>query len=571
MADGERTGLRARVPVPLSWLAGYQSSWLSGDVIGGLATAAVVIPQAIAYGSLAGLPVQLGLYTALVPMILYAVLGGSRALSVSTTSTIAILTATAIADLQPDDPAATAAGLALLVGAVLIGAGIARAGFLADFISLPVLTGFKVGTGVTILASQLGKVLGVDVEGEGPLRKLWSAISQLGEASVATVAVAAACLLVLVALKRLAPRVPGPLVVTAVAIAVSALADLGEHGVALVGEVAGGLPGPTWPAVSAAMLPAALGIALISFVESTAAARAFTKPGDPRLDGDRELLALGTANLAGGLFRAFPSGGGLSQTAVNDSNGARTPLAGLVTAGTVGIVLAALTGVLADLPEATLGAVVLMAAAGLVDTTNIRHLLTVSRRDGLLGVTAAVAVAVLGVLDGIAVTVVLSLLALLHEANLARVRHVGPVPGGGWGDVEDQGRAVPGLLVVHPEARALLRQHPAGAVPGARPGGPARPRGRGRRRRERALDRDHRAGHACRAHARARGRRSGGLVRLVVARRGRHGAAGRDPPRRRAHAPDRRPRPPGVPGAPNRLSLRPGPAAPPARPRRSGT
>jgi sulfate permease, SulP family len=199
------------------WFVRYQRAWLRWDLLAGLTTAAVVIPQAVAYASLAGLPVQVGLYVATVPMLAYALLGSSRPLSVSSTSTISILTAGALVDAgaanDPGRAAATATLLALLVGAMLAAAGLLRLGFLAEFISSPVLAGFKAGMGLVIAASQLGKVLGVPVEGDSFFAKVWSALTQLGDANPATVALALGGLAVLLALRRWAPRVPGPLVV----------------------------------------------------------------------------------------------------------------------------------------------------------------------------------------------------------------------------------------------------------------------------------------------------------------------------------------------------------------------
>lgn len=310
-----------RLPLIAPWARGYARSWLRSDVLAGLSAAAVVIPQALAYATIAGLPVQVGLYCALVPMAVYAVLGSSRPLSVSTTSTLSILTAEAVAHAGPGtDPLTVASTLAVLSGALLVVAGVLRFGFLADFISRPILVGFKVGMGVTIAVGQLGNILGVPVTGDGVFRKLGSAVSQLPEASVATVAVAAVTVAALVVLRRVAPRVPGPLVVLVGGIV--AVAAFGLPGVATVATVPTGLPLPAVPDLSLTLdlLAPAAGVALMAFTESISAARAFHARHDPPVDADRELLALGAANLAGGCFRAYPSGGGLSQTAVNDAS-----------------------------------------------------------------------------------------------------------------------------------------------------------------------------------------------------------------------------------------------------------
>jgi sulfate permease, SulP family len=243
-------------------LVRYRWDWLRWDLLAGLTTAAVVIPQAVAYASLAGLPVEVGLYVAIVPMAAYALVGSSRPLSVSSTSTISILTAGALveagADGDPGRAVATASLLALLVGGLLAAAGLLRLGFLADFISSPVLAGFKAGMGLYIAASQLGKVLGVSVEGDSFFAKMWSALGQLGDANPATVALALGGLAALLALHRWAPKVPGPLVVVVLGIALVASTDLEGRGVALVGPVNGGsppLPCPTSTASAACCRP----------------------------------------------------------------------------------------------------------------------------------------------------------------------------------------------------------------------------------------------------------------------------------------------------------------------------
>jgi len=425
----------------------YQRAWLRGDLLAGLTTAAVVVPQAVAYASLAGLPVQVGLYVATVPMVAYALVGTSRPLSVSSTSTISILTAGALVEAgtagDAGRAAATASLLALLVGGMLAAAGLLRLGFLADFISSPVLAGFKAGMGLVIAASQLGKVLGVPVEGDSFFAKVWSALRQLGDANPATVALAVGGLAVLLALHRWAPRVPGPLVVVVCGIALVGLTDLEERGVALVGPVSGGLPRFELPGLAgaAALLPAAAGIALMSFIESISAARAFVAKTDPPLDADRELLALGAANLGAGLFQAYPAGGGTSQTAVNDQAGARTQLAEVVTAAIAVLVLTVLAPLLADLAQPILGAIVLVAAIGLVNLAPLRRIRAIRQRDFWLGLVALAGVLTVGVLGGVLVAVLISLLVLLHELDHPRI-------------VADE--RAPGLLAVRPEGRLFF-------------------------------------------------------------------------------------------------------------------
>jgi SulP family sulfate permease len=422
------------------------------DVVAGVTTAAVVIPQAMAYAALAGLPVQYGLYVALVPPLAYAALGASRALSVSTTSTVAILTAGAIGSAGP----ASAEMLALLVGCLLGGAGLFKLGFLGDFISLPILTGFKIGTGLVIASSQLGKVLGVDVTGNDFFEKLYSALTQLGDASATTVALAAATIALLLVLRRVAPRFPGALFAVVLGILAVDLLNLGGHGVALIADVPAGLPGPELPDLSkvGGLVAPAAGIALMCFVESIAAGRAFVRKGDRRLDADRELRALGAANLAGSVFQGFPASGGLSQTAVNDGAGAASPFAGVVVAVVAAVTLLFLTGLFADLADATLGAVVLVAILGLLDTSTVRRIARVRGRDGALALVAIFGVLLLGVLQGVLVAVVISLITLMHGLNRLPIRVLGRDPATGLFESADrhpEAVAVPGLLVLRPE------------------------------------------------------------------------------------------------------------------------
>ena len=318
-------------------LHGYQREWLRPDLIAGLTAAAVVIPKAMAFATIAGLPVQVGLYTALVPMVVYALLGTSRPLSVSTTTTIAILTGSALGTVAHGagvDLLVAAATLAVMVGLVLLAAGVLRLGFVANFISEPVLVGFKSGIGFVIVVDQLPKLLGVHIDKTGFFRDIFAILAHLPQTSLVTLAVSAAIVVLIFGMERFVPRVPAPLVAVAAAIAASALLGLPAHGVATVGQVPTGLPFVTWPdlALVHALWPPAVGIALMSFTESIAAARAFAERDEPLPEPNRELFALGVANAAGGLLGAMPAGGGTSQTAVNRLAGARSQAAELVTA-----------------------------------------------------------------------------------------------------------------------------------------------------------------------------------------------------------------------------------------------
>jgi len=402
------------------WLRTYRVSWFRWDLIAGLTTAAVVIPQAMAYATIAGLPVEYGLYTALVPMVVYCLLGSTRCLSVSTTSTIALLTASGIA-LAPEgaEPAAVAAVLAAEVGLFLVVAGFLRLGFLSSFISRPILAGFKIGMGLTIAASQLGKIMGVSVSGETFFPKIVSAASQVDETNLWTLAIALTSFAALMVIKRKVPTFPGPLLVFVAGMALMAITQLETRGVATVAAVPGGLPQLDVPdfALATALLPAAAGIALMAFVESIAAARAVRTQDELPIDPNRELIALGGANLAGGLFQTIPAGGGLSQTAVNDRSGARSQVSSLVTASSVALVLLFLASLFVYVPDPVLGAIVLVAALGLIDVEGLKRIRGLRLDDYVFGVTAIAGVLALGALPGLLVGVVVSLVTLFWELN----------------------------------------------------------------------------------------------------------------------------------------------------------
>ena len=316
-----------------------RQGWLRFDVIAGLTAAAVVIPKAMAYATVAGLPVQIGLYTAFVPMLIYAFLGTSRVLSVSTSTTLAILTGAALAEAipaaDPDRLLSALATLTLLTGAILVVAWVFRLGFVANFISEPVLVGFKAGIGVVIILDQIPKLLGIHVTGKNFLQKLVSTVEHVPQTSLPTLVVGLAMIGILVGLERFVPQVPAPLVAVAAGIAGAGVLGLEARGIHLVGHIPKGLPSFTAPDFSliGTLWSAAIGIALMSFTETIAAGRAFARDDESPPRANRELLATGLGNGAGAVFGAMPSGGGTSQTAVNRQAGARTQAAEVVTAG----------------------------------------------------------------------------------------------------------------------------------------------------------------------------------------------------------------------------------------------
>jgi len=408
-----------RVP---TLLHDYPRQWLRPDVIAGLTAAAVVVPKALAYATVAGLPVQVGLYTAFVPMVIYALLGTSRPLSVSTTTTIAILTASALALAAPGggsaELAVAAATLSVMVGLVLVLATVLRLGFVANFISEPVLTGFKSGIGLVIVVDQVPKLLGIHIDKTGFFRDLLAIVQHLPQSSLATVLLSLGILALIFGLHRFLPKAPAPLLAVAAAIVVSALLGLQATGVEMVGEVPRGLPSFTWPQfeIVRQMWPAAVGIALMSFTESIAAGRAFAEPQEPRPLPNRELLALGLANVGGGLFGAMPAGGGTSQTAVNRRAGAKTQLAQLVTAAGALATLLLLAPFIALMPKAALAAVVIVYSFDLIKPSEFAAIRRVRTTEFRWALIAFAGVMLLGTLQGIVVAVIVSLLSLASQA-----------------------------------------------------------------------------------------------------------------------------------------------------------
>jgi high affinity sulfate transporter 1 len=431
-----------------------------------LTAAAVVIPKAMAYATIAALPVQVGLYTALVPIAVYAALGTSRPLSVSTTTTIAILTGASLSEVAPNGSAGelipAAATLAALVGVLLMLAAAVRLGFVANFISEPVLTGFKSGIGLVIVVDQIPKLLGIHITKAGFFRDLLAIVQELPATSIATLVLAVLLLALIFAFEHIAPRAPVPLIAIGLAIGASAALNLSQAGVEVIGTVTGGLPSLVRPQLELAsvMWPAAIGIALMSFTESIAAARAFAAPGEPQPAPNRELMALGAANLVGGVLGAMPAGGGTSQTAVNRKAGARTQLAALVTASATLATLLVLAPLIGLMPQAALAAVVVAYSLDLIRPAEFAAIRRVRRIEFRWAAIAFIGVVLLGTLRGILVAVIASLLSLAHQAYDPPVHVVGRKRGT---DVfrprsseHPDDESWPGLLILRVEGRAFF-------------------------------------------------------------------------------------------------------------------
>jgi sulfate permease, SulP family len=420
--------------VPIArWLPRYERSFLGADVVAALAVWAVLVPQAVAYAGLAGAPPEAGLFTALGAGVLYAIFGTCRELDVGPSSTVAIIAAAAVVPVAATFPATQypvlLAALAILTGGVLLVAGVLRLGLVADFLARPVLVGFMSGVGVVIIAGQLPKLLGLDVESGKVPETVWRMFASLGDLRWLTPLVGCLSLAALLILRRVAPRVPWALVVAAVSIGCSRYFDFKAHGVAVIADVPKGLPTPAIPSIGVGELGAlttgAIALALVSLAESIGAARSLAIKRGYEIDANQELIALGAANIGAGVLQGFPADASLSRSAVGAGAGVRTRLSGLIVAALVIATMLFLTPLFDGLPQATLAAIIIAAVIGLIDISGFRRLWQIDQDDAQLAIVGFAAVVVLGVLPGIVIAVVASLLALIRRVYRPRIAVLG--------------------------------------------------------------------------------------------------------------------------------------------------
>jgi MFS superfamily sulfate permease-like transporter len=409
------------------------------------------------YATVAGLPVEIGLYTCIFPMIVYALLGGSRRLSFSTTSTIVALTGLALTTAGVEgsgDAIPAVATLTLMVGVSLFLFRLIRLGWMVEAVSEAVVAGLKFGVGLTIIADQLPKLLGIESAKGGFFSDVGHAWSSLGEAVPATVLISLVTIAGLLILKRWAPKVPGPLLAVAGGIALAAFSGITDRGVELIPEVPTGLPLPGIPGLDhfETLLPFALAIALMSYFESITAARIARLPDDPRLDNDYEYVAVGAATIVGSIFQTVPPAGGFSQTQVNTNAGARTQVSELVTAGLAIVVALVLAPVLSDLPEATLGAIVVVAVLGLINFEELGRFWRIDRLELVIAVITAVFALVFNLLVGTVVGVILTFYFVLRALNHPQVVElVRPHGSSELFPTRPGDEPIPGLLVLRVE------------------------------------------------------------------------------------------------------------------------
>ncbi len=443
------------------------------------------MPSALAYATIAGVSPVVGLYAVPAALVLYAALGSSRQLIIGPSAASAALSAAIVGNAVAGNAGqfvVTTAALAIVVGLAALVAGLLRLGFVANFISEPVLKGFIVGLSLTVIAGQIPKLFGVEPGSGDFFERIWDFLIHVDETDGLTLLVGVGSLVVLFGLRRVAPAIPGPLVAVVLGIGATELFDLGAHGVAIVGSIDPGLPSLGLPDVSldrfGALAAAALGVMLVAFAEGLGTAKIYAQREQREIDPNRELIGLGAANLGAGISGGFAVNGSLSKTAVNSSAGGRTQLVGLIVAVLTVFTLLFLTGYFESLPEATLAAIVIVALIKLIDLAALRDFYRVyssrlgraygfaTRADFVAAIGAMLGVMVLGTLAGLFVGVVISLLLLLYRASRPPIAELGRVPGisGHFSDLDrhPENRRVEGITVLRIEGGLFFAN--AGAI-----------------------------------------------------------------------------------------------------------
>jgi SulP family sulfate permease len=436
-ASGRPRGRHIEAVVPAwGWLRRYRRGDLSRDVSAGVLLAVIVIPQGMAYALLAGLPPIYGLYATIAPAVLYAVFGTSRHMPVGPVAIVALLTFSGVSSLaapQSDRYVSLALVLALVVGALQLLLGVFRLGFVTNFVPRPVLSGFIFASVILIMASQLQDLLGIDHAGRHSfISTLAEVAGHIGATNLPTMGIGLGSILALVLIRKAAPRLPGPLLVTVAATLVVYLLGLAGRGVDVLGHVPSGFPAPTLPPLNIktvrALAPTALAVVFVSFIESFAVAKSVAAKEKYKIDSNQELRALGLANISAGLFSGFPVAGSFSRTAINHQAGARTQLAGVVTAIVVVLTLLFLTPLLYYLPTAVLAAIIVVAVYRMLDLGEVKHIARIREADGLVLLVTFALTLFVGIVDGILLGALFGLLAFLKRTVRPDVTELGYVP-----------------------------------------------------------------------------------------------------------------------------------------------
>lgn len=431
--------MQARKFLPvLEWLPAYRSENLRGDLSAGLTVGVMLIPQGMAYAMIAGLPPIYGLYASTIPLILYALFGTSRQLAVGPVAMVSLLTAAgigALAEGGTETYISLAIALALFVGLIQFLLGVFRLGFLVNFLSHPVISGFTSAAALIIGLSQLKHLLGIKLEGSHYVHEiLIDAAARVGEAHLATFLIGILGIVLIMGARRINKAIPGPLLAVVFGILAVWGFGLAEQGVKIVGEVPGGLPSLVIPQFNLAnfnaLLPTALAIALVSFMESIAVAKAIqAKHKDYKVDANQELIGLGIANIGGSFFQSYPTTGGFSRTAVNDQAGAKTGLAAIISALLIALTLLFLTPLFYYLPNAILASVIMVAVFGLIDIKEAVHLWHADRSDFWMLIVTFIGALALGIEQGILIGVVLSIAIIIFRTTMPHFAVLGKIPG----------------------------------------------------------------------------------------------------------------------------------------------
>ncbi len=464
-----RAGISRWLPI-LEWLPSYQRGWLREDVTAGLALTALLVPQGMAYAQLAGLPPITGLYTSVMCLVAYAIAGPSRVLVLGPDSSLGPMIAATLLPLlaaggDPVRAVVLASVLSILVGLFMIGAGVARLGFVADLLSKPTQIGYMNGLALTILVGQVRKLLGFSIEGDGLVGEITGTARRIAEGATnsAALMVGAASLVVLLVLQRVLPRIPAVLVAVVAATAASTILDLPGQGVRVVGELPQGFPPFALPLISLGdiglLIAGALGITLVALADTISTASAYARRAGTPVDGNQEMVGIGLANVLSGLFQGFAVSTSGSRTAVAFKAGARTQVAGLVGALAIVVLLVVAPNLLADLPIPTLAAIVVVAAISMSDLPGVRQLYRQRRMEFWLSIAATAGVAVFGVLPGIGLAVGLSILNVFRRAWWPYQAVLGRAPGvPGYHDITryPSARQMDGLVVFRFDAPLIF-------------------------------------------------------------------------------------------------------------------
>ncbi|MGB7002106.1 MAG: SulP family inorganic anion transporter [Halobacteriota archaeon] len=465
-STGYKKLLQRYLPI-LRWLPEYKPSWLRYDLISGLTIWAVLVPQAMAYAGIAGVPPIMGLYTLPLPLFFYAIFGTSRTLVVGPDSAVALISASAVGAVAAVGAAeylALTSAMAIAVGVFFIVFGILRMGWIANFISIPVMSGFLEGVVMVTIIGQVPKLFGIEGGGGDFFDKLWAIVQALPDTNLITLALGVGSLVLIFAIGRYVSKLPAALTTLIISIVVVSTLDLTANGVDVIGTLSTGMPPMGLPDVSLTeymtIIPGALAILLLGYVETLGAAKSAASEGGGKIDPDQELVALGAANLGAGLSTGFVAAGSLSKTSVAMGAGGKTQISHIVSGILAILTLVFLMPLFTNLPDATLAAIVIVALIGLDQTARLKKELKLSRTEFVLGMICFFGVLTLGVLPGVGLGVVLSLLVLIKKASHPGTAVLGRVPGERtyYRDIQRRTDAetIPGLLIFRFDARLIF-------------------------------------------------------------------------------------------------------------------